>query len=316
MPEAGYVCHSVSGVVGSHRRSVFELQGRSASEATDRWVRPRGTRPGFALRAVPGTRRFSHSVWEKLENRSGEFFKEGRGERSPGTPLAPRPPPGPVGGRRRRRRAPPRATLLPIHEMARVPPGNRFLLPSWRGEGGQPCLRVSSGALAPLAQPQTVHLRRAAELQTQPGSRRFSHIRSGKSLQIVRESFSKKGGGRGAQGRPWLLDHLQAPSGAGAAAGLPDRGPPCFPYTGWHECPPIPGSFSPLGGERGESKGDRRRPGSTSGLQGRRAARSARLGTPSWAASAAAAAAAARGPAGVLGTPRAPGPTRRTLSPT
>ena len=55
-------------------------------------------------------------------------------------------------------------------------------------------------------------------------ARAGSHIRAGKSWKIVRESFSKKGGGRGARGGPWLLDHLQAPRGAAPTPACPTEG--------------------------------------------------------------------------------------------
>ena len=87
------------GVGWSHLSVRVRSSGRRRRGATDRAVRPTRRRSRATLaRAIPGTRRFSYPGWEKLENRSGEFFKERRGERSQGRPLAPRPPPGSEGG--------------------------------------------------------------------------------------------------------------------------------------------------------------------------------------------------------------------------
>ena len=104
-------------------------------------------------------------------------------------------------------------------------------------------------------------------------ARAGSHIRAGKSWKIVREGFSKEGGGRGARGRPWLVDHLRSSTGGRRRRRPARRGRPSFPYTGWHWSPPFCGGFSPTSGERGDSHVFHE-------LRGARPARAARNGAP------------------------------------
>ena len=137
----------------------------------------------------------------KVGKSLGRVFQRRGWERSQGRPLAPRPPPELQGGQRRRRPAPPRATLAPIHPMALVPAGFWMFFPSHRGRGGQPLTSTSSGALAPLAKPQTVHLRRASELHV-------PHPPDGGSWPLPPQRISKEGKGGLPRDPRGPLSHL------------------------------------------------------------------------------------------------------------
>ena len=160
---------------------------------------------------VPGTRRFLHSGWEKLENRSGEFFKEGNGGRSQGTPLAPGTPPGTSG-----RPAPPPPCPTEAHCPSHTPDGPSDppfaeLFPLWEGRGGRALASVSSGGLAQLSQGPDGAPPSACGAPLSPYG---SHLRDGGSLHAFLQSFSKEGGGEAARGTPGLQ---------GGAPGRQDR---------------------------------------------------------------------------------------------
>ena len=294
-------------------RSVF-WSSRRRRGATDRAVRPRGTVP--ATLAALSTRHAPVLIsgLGKVGKSFGRVFQRKEGGEEPGAT-----PGSSTTSRLRGGAAPTPACPTEGHSPSHTRDGtgaprklDLFPLPEGKGgtatdlrelRGARPARAARDGA-PPSGCGAPRSARHAPVL----------YIRAGKSWKIVRESFSKKGGGRGARGDPWLLDHLQAPRGGSADAGLPHRGHLSFPYTRWHWCPSIPGSFSPLRGRgedsqalrelRGRSPartGPRRctsvgrrssafLPGTTwdlglpPGHQGRCAAPCARLGAPSWAA--------------------------------
>ena len=145
LPEAGYDCHSISVVGWSHLRSV--LWSSTGRLPGDRPLGPTSElRPGLASLRPRRAPVLLHSFWEKFPNRSGEFFKERRGERSQGRPLAPRPPPGSEGGSAAAG-LPHRGPLsFPYTVWHWCPPNHGSFSPP-RGEGGDSqCLHELRGA--------------------------------------------------------------------------------------------------------------------------------------------------------------------------
>ena len=201
--------------------------------------RPRRSDPEApCLDALAGTRRFSYPGWEKLENRSGGFFKGRRGETSQRRPLARLSPPGLRGGRRRRQPARRRPPSVPIHGMALVRLRFRNFSPPG-GERGTSTTSVSSGALAPLAQPATVHLRRATELHASARHAPVLIFGLGKVGKSFGRVFQRKEGG----------DEPEATSGSAVTSRPPRRPatPPACPPKATlvpiHGMAPVPPGF-------------------------------------------------------------------------
>ena len=209
---------------GGHKTVGPCLKEPGRRGATDRAVRPRGALLGYAFRTRSRHAPVLIFGLGKVPKSFGRVFQRREGGEEPGEA-----PGSSTTSRLPRGAAPTPACPTEGHSPSHTRDGTGAprileLSPLLEGKGGTANASVSSGALAPLARPETVHLRRAAELRTPPGTRRFSYIRAGKSSQIARESFSKKGGGRGARGGPWLLDHLQAPRGAAPPPACPPEG--------------------------------------------------------------------------------------------
>ena len=198
LPEAGYVFQSLSDG-GMEPRDKHMCALDWAPGPTDRSIRPRSLAPG----RCPG-RCTQHALVPKsglgrVCKSFGRVFQRKEDAASPGAPGLLTHLQEPEGGRSPSRPCPRESTDFPY-----TPDGSgaaRFFGPFPPSAGGG---RIAqSGRLqerAPRRQTALSDQRApllACTVATLPGARRrFSYIRAGTSLRMVRESFSKKGGWR------------------------------------------------------------------------------------------------------------------------